>query len=951
VIAKTIFCPVDSTSIPKAQLLGKNVTAKPHKKRSIAEYSLDSSCADEQYGCCFALIEAKRRPLCPVTGATKVFDVKLGIFLQPEECTMKSLGTNSRLMFVFALVFLVLVLAPQYSLAQTVSVSPVELTFGIPTGTPGTPPVSAAAAVTLAITGASSSSPVTFGAAAASVGYNSPSLGTDKPTDFIIAPGSSCNNATFTSPTTAYCQVSVTFSDSIAPGSNALETAMLTVNYSINSTAGSLTVPMNGAYGAIKLFASTTVATSSSTASFTTPTIVGYSPQNLSCPAGTPISAVLSNTPDGLGYVLMDNYITLSISGQLVVNPVPSAPVFSPAGNVCTGGVQDYFSDMVTGGNVQQDCFSQAYRNAAISNTVSGDFTDFLTNPGNSLLSGAAGGVPPINISSFFPSSDIPTPLPVAISLLDAGGYVASSSLFLVTNCSPAGIAPGGSITGNPTPTNTLTFSSAPGAGVTLVDSTANNPPPNGTTPIVTDIAIPQQLFYQLVQGTSSAPSVCFRMSAELDYTVSPPAPMCKGFLIQCQYTDPTTGITTTTGDNCDPTSNSVRDIYDTILFDSPDGPANGHNYLYTPVGSPAADACSHVVPGGSCAVLTGPGLLMGGDAWLCGPGAGQVVGCTPEEPNTTTNTSPPSYTAANCVLTGGVAGDLCPLNTLTAFYGASDPGPVGGTKNKNSILIPVANLPLPYALAFINNGNNGWVNSTPAQVSFIATPALYLGGSKNPPANSFKPAPLYSVTFGTTLASMPLPDTTSPIPTDTTLYNLPYANPNFGAPLCESSTPLGLFSPTGSTSMLSNGTYNLHFFATDCALSEGLIFLPTGSQLSNPTANWASFESVIFGVDTTPPSLSINAPTPPSGTNYKKNSTGPTVYFSCLTGGPSGLRNCGTSLGANLPATGYPPAGPGSYTSSVKLPTTNTGTINVTFYARSEAGLETTYVYTYIVY
>jgi hypothetical protein len=856
--------------------------------------------------------------------------------LSPTACWLKKLA-------VFVLFVAALTVLAQTTPAQNVTASPVELTFGIPTiiPTPTFPPAptSAAAPVSVAVTGASSASPVTFGTVSSS-----------NPKDFQIS-GDKCSGTTVTSSTTIYCQVSVTFSDSLAPATT-LETATLTIPYSIGGTEGdpaTLTVPMNGAYGAIKLFDETVEGLSASGASFTNQTQIGFYPLFLSCPT-SPITATLSNTPDGNGYVFVDNYLSMAVGGVPVTNPIEGGTAYSPAGNVCTGGVTDSF-----GGTVQQDCFSAAYRAAAITNVLNGDYADTFTNPNNNVLppgggNGPAGGVMPINVSSFLTETTT-TPLQVSFTLLDAGGWVGSSSLFLATNCTQAGIAPGAIITGTAATTNTFNLDTSANQRVVEVDNTSNNPPPAGTITVLQDIQVPQQLFYQLVSGTSAGPAVCMRVSAELDYSVTPPAPMCKGYQIQCQYTNPTTGVTTTSGANCDPASlgPTVRNLYDQILFDSPDGPSNGHNYLYGPVGTPAADACSNVVPGGACAVLTGPGMLMGGDEWLtCEAG----MACGPLLPNTTSSATETWYSASNCTLTGVLTGDTCPLNTLTAFYGAVDPGPVGGSA-KNSILIPVVNMPLPYGLAFINGLDNGWVATLTPQVSFVASPALYVKFPNNPSANNFKPAPLYSVTFGTTVAPGPLPDTTSPIPTDSILYNTG-ATPGFGAPLCVS-TPSGPFAPTGNipnptgTSGLTNGTlYNLHFFVTDCALSEGLLFLPTGTQLTNPNANWASFEYVTFGVDTSAPSLTV---TPPATVTYTHNTPGPIVSFMCSTSGASGLQNCGTSLGKNLPATGYPAVGLSTYSSSVTLPTTTKGKYTVIFYARSEAGVQATpFSWTYTV-
>ncbi|MGO9087899.1 MAG: hypothetical protein ACLQBK_21995 [Candidatus Sulfotelmatobacter sp.] len=927
---------------------------------------------------------------------------------------MKTFYTPAR---IFALGLLVLGLAPQYSLAQTVTYSPTILSFGVPTGTPS-PYASASATISVGINGTSGN--VTFNSVAVSAatngtietatvatggtgysvgttfsigggtggtgtvtsvslggvvtainidtagsGYTSSNESTSVitgtgdgnlaiaiistvtvPTDFMIQGSPSCTG-TINAPST--CLVTLQFKSSLAPAST-LETATLTVSYTIpDSSPTNFMVPLSGAYGAIRLFNETNVATSVTGANYNNLYTIANAPLNLSCPASP--TATLSNTPDGLGYVLVDNYVTLAIGGT-AVNGITVGSTNYPAGNVCSGGPADGYN-----GNSYSDCFSTNYQVPASSGSLTGLDPDTFTNPGNTVLSiqspntNNAGGVPPINLTTFFSQGLVQA----TFTALDAGGWAGNSSLYLFTNCSPAGIVSGGSISGNSTPTNSLTFSSSPGQAVTLVDSTAGNPPASGTYPIATDIAVPQQLFYQLVNSTSAGPAVCFRVSAELDYSVNPPAPMCKAFLIQCY--NPSNG--TISGPNCDSvTPNAVRNLYDAALFDSPDGPMNGHNYLYGPVGTPAADACSYYlnnlagspVKGGACAPLTGPGLLMGGDNWLTLECA--AMPCS--NPTTSTGRSTVTYSAANCLFSGSLTGDLCPFNTLTVFLGAADPQPGGSTGSKNSLYIPVANMPLPYALAFIENQNNGWVPTPTAQVAFIATPAIYLGGPANPPANNFEPAPLYSVTFGTTPASVALPDTTSPIPSDTILYNnnvnQNLGTENAGSPLCPLSTPTGFFTPTGTTSILSPGIYNLHFFATDCALSEGLIFNPQGSQLTNPTANWASFEYVTFGVDTITPSLSFN-PTPPSGGTYTKGSPGPKVYFTCTTLGPSGLQNCGTSLGTNLPATGYPPVGKSAWSSSVTLPTTTTGTKSVTFFARSEAGLEYSSTYTYTVH
>lgn len=720
---------------------------------------------------------------------------------------MKSLGISLRLIFVFSLVLLVLGLAPQGSLAQTpsISVSPSSLSFGIPTGSPGG--VSAPQTVTVSITGSGS---VTFGPA-----------GITGASAFAIA-GNSCAG-TLTAPTT--CDVSVTMTSQL----NTLQTGSLVIAYDIES---SLTVPLSGAYGAIKLFDSTTVQSSFSGVSFDAPNTIANVGLTLSCPAEP--TASLSNTADGLGYVLVDNYLMMETAGS----PVNA---LSPAGNVCTGGVTDNFNN-----TTQQDCFSQAYRNAAVSNSILGDNTDTLTSPGNGVLpGGAAGGVAPINVSSFLTASSTTQ---ASFTLTDAGGYVASSSLFLVTNCSPAGIVPGGSITGNPITEGvpqTFAFDSAPGQNISLASTNTGS----GAVPIVTDIGIPQSQFSQLVTGTSAAPAVCLRLAGELDPSGNP---MCKAFLIQCY--NPTT--MSTSGENCVPSLSTTRNLLDQAQYASPDAPVNGYNFLYGPVGSPAADACSYAlsnVANGSCAAGTGPGMLLGSDDWVS-----SNVPCV----------FPSSST---------LAGYLCPLDTLTQFKGAADAISGSTTTGKNSIFIPVVNVPLPTTATTTNANANGWVNSTTINATFVSNQATYNTSTSIPAANGFTAAPPYSVTYGLTPANVPLPDTTFPLAGDTTQYadGSSTTDGSITPPIKISSCttrPVTTFTATGSF-MPGDGIYNLHYFTTDCAFTEGLVFNPTTAQLTDPTANWASFPYSTVGVDTAAPAFICSA-TPNTGTWYNSNQT-----------------------------------------------------------------------------
>ena len=115
----------------------------------------------------------------------------------------------------------------------SVSLSPGELSFGIPTGTPA--PLTSTQPVTVTVSGSGQVTLSNFSIA-----------GGTYAADFTIA-GNTCVNPQ-TAPTT--CQVSVQFTSTQAAG--VLETA--TLSFTSSSQEGALTVPLNGAYGAIELF-------------------------------------------------------------------------------------------------------------------------------------------------------------------------------------------------------------------------------------------------------------------------------------------------------------------------------------------------------------------------------------------------------------------------------------------------------------------------------------------------------------------------------------------------------------------------------------------------------------------------------------------------------------------------------------------------------------------------
>lgn len=713
-------------------------------------------------------------------------------------------------------------LAAGFASGQT-TVSPSSLSFGVPGTAPGPGIVS-------------SSQPISITVAAGAT----PSISLSKIGSGDFTETDNCNIGTGTVSAPG-CVINVTFMP--------LTTGLKSATWTINAGQGvAVQVQLTGALGAVPLFTNpVNVATSNGGASFNSPVTFGSQSFNLSCPAGA--TATISSSPDGVGNVVVDNYLTLS-SGPTPTSQTPFGNG-APAGNVCTGGVSD---------SNQQDCFTDAYRTAAGNLGANGFDPDNFA---------SSWGVPPINVSSAFSGNVTAT-----FNLLDEGVVLTSSRLFLVSKCTVAGVVPGGTITGNPvdpadpkTQTQTSTFDSIGGQTGALTTDTSNSPNSvaKGTTQVTTDFAVPQQLFSQLVKGTSAAPAVCLRLNMEQD-TANNNATMCKAFLIQCW--DPT--HTTLTGDNCVTTPSAARNLFDATKYDSLDAPP-GQNYLSSAC-SGVGKTCAQPVIGSTAAgtMLVGPGILLGGDQWLCPPGS-PLSTCSNQQLNTVTPTTPASYDPANCVLTGSLANDLCPLDTLTQFKGAADPVHGSTTTGKNSIFIPVTNVPLPFTQTTVTGRNtNGWVTNPSVNATFVSNQANYTPATGNPDANGFVPAPPYSVTYGFAPAATPAPDTTFPVANDASNFNGPNVTPGFGTPLCNKTGVPATFTSSTLTPYAAapQGIYNLHYFTTDCALTEELLFQPTMSQLSDASANWASFRAIAFGVDNLAPTLSCTVPgaTGPNG-------------------------------------------------------------------------------------
>jgi hypothetical protein len=262
---------------------------------------------------------------------------------------------------------------------------------------------------------------------------------------------------------------------------------------------------------------------------------------SLTCTA--PISAVISSTADGMGNVLVDNFITFNTAG-------------GTAANICTKGT-------VENNGTQQNCFNSTYGSEASNGGLTGQDPDTLT---------GSGGVPPIDVSSLLTAGSVQA----QIGLVDTGGYFDSSTLYLVTNCTSNGVVGPGKVTGNPisqsNPTEqqltqnfafnstnnqqvqfTYNLAEAQGAGTLSIT--------DGTSPTGKDTPLNPSTFQSAyLHGTSFATGNCLVHTGEL-YDGSP---ACKLYTLTCQVgTNPTQS-----GVLC-PTSQQRNEIFEDV-FDGP---------------------------------------------------------------------------------------------------------------------------------------------------------------------------------------------------------------------------------------------------------------------------------------------------------------------------------------------------------------------------------------------
>lgn len=627
----------------------------------------------------------------------------------------------------------------------------------------------------------------------------------------------------------------------------------------------------------IQLFGPVNVRLSANGTSNSNPNIFSSTTVQLSCPAGAPIKAVLSGppNPNGLnGNLLVDNYVNLTVTaGESVTGPT----------NICQGGVSE------SGYN---DCFTTGYQVPASEGQLTGQDPDNF--PSNY-------GVSPIDVSSDL----LPGSQQVTFALVDTGGYLTSSSLFLNTSCSQTGVTGPAEITGNPisstnpTPqelTQSFPFDSTTGQvlnftyDLSTAESAGGLTITNGSTPNLADQPIDPTTWIPVwVPGTSFATSNCLSHTGEL---LPGGASACKLYTLQCNVGQ----NPSESGAQC-PVSTQQNEVFQEVF----DGPS------FT---------LPDIVNVGGATFHQGVGFLMASEGWIGGS-------CQFDQST-------------------DFATILCPQNLLVNFSGPGSYTSTDHGTHPNSSFITVA--PVPEDLTTVTVAGQqlgGWINSDTANVTFSSQPPTFAGVTSPPPgASSFVPTPIASITYGTSPANN-VPSPPAPIPGDTTLTNS-IACPTSSNPTQPAATT---FTPPQQTiTFTSDGMYLLHYFARDCASTEELKFTQDSS------GNWStSFYTFPINVDTTPPQVA-SGPTlsPPPSTNYGvANSyiqgTSVSATYSC-TDSLSGVVKCGTGT--------FPPGTLSTGNIMSPVSTSNTGnqtfTVNVTD-AAGNAGTPASVSYTVV--
>jgi hypothetical protein len=652
----------------------------------------------------------------------------------------------------------------------------------------------------------------------------------------------------------------------------------------------------------IQLFSAVNVRNSTSSTTYSNLATFNSSTISLTCPA-TGITAKLSGPAMNLGGTApqTDESGNLQPGGNLLVDNVllltdtPQGGSAHTPVNVCAnaGGLQtfSYNGQIISQSptDLTWNCFTLGYGNAAGSlvNLANPD-PDTTIVPGGTQTVDAAGGVPPIDISSDLVAGQ----QNVNIALVDGGGILTGSSIFLQTNCTFNGVG-AGTIGGNPIngpqgSSQTFTFNPNTGGqdGVQFgydvtgaLQTLDPNSPPTTAIPQVSDMPLDKTKFRPVYSpGTSFATSNCLIHNGEV--LADGITPACKLYTLACL--SPTDG--TVKGANC-PISAQLNEV----VQDEFDGPAFSLQNIISPYGI----------------FREGMGFIMASEPW----------------------------TGGNCSFdaTSGLSTLACPQNLLTSFTGPGAFSGTGLTTNPNSTFLSIYGVPEDYTFALIQGQwPNHWVNTRTPSVKFFTQAPNFTKGAWTltagklvslPGASSYVPAPIKSLTFGVSPAdNLPNP-IHEPILGDITLSTSADCS---AIPFTAKSVPN--FSPAAQQlSFSSDGHFLLHYFAQDCAGTQELAFTQDG------TGSWmTNFFTTSVNVDTQKPSVvGLKVPSPGS---FKKGTTVYATYTCTDDASGAGVVLCGTSFFGTET----------TYTTSLlktRLDTSSTGTKSVTIYALDGAG------------
>ena len=613
----------------------------------------------------------------------------------------------------------------------------------------------------------------------------------------------------------------------------------------------------------IKLFGPTNVRLSlTTTGNPPNQVIFNSSTVQLSCSA-SPIQASVSSTADNTGNVITDNYINLTVTaGDSTTGPV----------NLCQGGVlyDGYYS-----------CFTPYLEQLGGEGLLTGMDPDNYT---------VLGGLPPIDVSSYLQSGANQA----KFDLVDTGGYLSNSTLYLNTNCTQTGVTGPADITGNPisstnpTPaqlTQSFPFDSTNNQvlnftyDLSAAESAGGLTITNQTIPNVADLPIDPTTWIPVwVPGTSFATSNCLSHTGEL---LPGGSPACKLYTLQCNVsTDPSQS-----GAQC-PVSTQQNEVFQEVF----DGPS------FT---------LPDIVNANGPTFHQGVGFLMANEGWTGGQ-------CKFDQTTDFANT-------------------LCPQNLLVAFSGPGIYTSTSHGTHPNSSFATVAPVPEDLTTVTVSGQQSGgWINSDTANVTFSSQPPTFAGVQSPPPgAANFLPAPIASITYGISLASNP-PMPGNPVPGDTTLTNT-IACPTSSSPTEPAAT---VFTPPQQMIPIldGDGMYLIHYFARDCASTEELKFT------QDMTGSWStSFYTVPVNVDTQPPVVATGPLlSPPPSTNYGiadsyyLNQPNVTAKYSC-TDSLSGVVSCGTQT--------FPPGTLNTGVITSPLDTSSTGVKTFTVNVKDAAG------------